>query len=239
MAQPVVTEWRAESVRFTFFFDEKDRGRFNSNLWNAITGAEPQSTTNVHATGVKHDQGMFLGGQLNVATAATRVDVILSAVFGGLDFPNLGAVDDISAEFGKLVIAAAADQLEHASRIAYGIIATRLSTDRNESYSVLDELLSNVKVSPDSKEFLYQVNLPRDSHTDKSVMLNRLGRWSALVMKQVSADDLTSKGSEIHSVRVELDINTAQGSSLLNVDKEKLLTELINEGNLMLVNGDK
>jgi hypothetical protein len=239
MAQPVLDDWRAESIRFSYFFAEELPDALRKDLWRAITGAEPQSSTTRPAEGVVQDQGIFLDGQLTVVVAINRLDVILvGQVKGAAEFPNLGVIASIHSSFHQAVDNALGGAEAAAIRLAYGLTITRLSKDRNDSYDTLDKLLSNVNVSAESRDFFYQINHPRQSVSDSSITINRISRWSAVVLKQLSLDASPS-GPEVHAVRVEFDFNTAPETNASGANKQTLMAELISDAHTMLTRGDR
>jgi hypothetical protein len=241
MVRPQLDEWRAESVRFSYFFaGETAEDLRRGGLWRSITELEPESSTTRQAEGVIQEQGAYLGGQLTVAVGANRVDIILSATPVANDFPNFGNVKTVVDEFRRAV-AAGAEQVEAgANRLAYGLTATRRCRTREESYATLDELLSNVKVDSATRDFFYQVNRPRPSRTDSAITLNRLSRWVPLVMKQLRLDGDLTAISDVHAVRIELDFNTASETptpSRLDINVA-LVAELISDAETLLVEGE-
>ncbi|MDN7905217.1 hypothetical protein QZM18_13960 [Burkholderia diffusa] len=238
MARPRLEDWRAESIRFSYFFAEAVPEQLREGLWRAITGSDPESSTLRKAEGVLHEQGPFLGGVLAIFTGPNRIDILLTPTVVANDFPNIGEIGTVHNELLRVLHQARFDIAAETVRLAYGLVANIRTSNRDESYRILDELLSRVTVDPVGRDFHYQINYPRASTVNDKITLNRLSRWSAAFTKQFQPGNVVDN-LEIHVTRVEFDINTAPDVSIEGTDKAKLMDELIDSARTMLTEGDR
>jgi hypothetical protein len=240
MVRPQLDEWRAESIRFTYFFAGEVAENLRQGLWRSITGLEPESSTRRPAEGVTQEQGPFLAGQLSVAVGVNRIDFILGAIPLPNDFPDLGNVHTVADEFRRAVVAGAAHVEAGANRLAYGLVCTRRCQNREDSYLTLNELLPSVTVDPTSRDFFYQINRPRRSNVHEEITLNRLSRWAGAVLKLLLFDGRPNDIPDVHVVRVELDFNTAAETPTPargDVNGE-LMAELVAGAETLLLQGE-
>jgi len=228
MALPPLEEWRSESVRLSYFFAGEVPDDLRPGLWRSIVGSEPETATRRPAEGVVQEQGPFSGGQLLVIVGVDRIDFILVGVQRPGDTPDLGNVRMVTDELHRAVVAGAAAVESKAIRLACGLVGLYKSQSREDSYSMLDDLLSSVRVDPLSRDFFYQVNRQQQSKIDQTVKLNRLSRWSAGIYKTLRFDN-NSPLHDVNAVRVELDCNTSDETLILSGGEinHKLMKELI------------
>jgi hypothetical protein len=209
-------------------------------LWRDCVGDEPEISTVQKTTATKTEIGPFAEGTLKLQVQPMRVDWrheptgIGSAP--GL-FPVLGpfpqAADSL-LELGRRW--AANNSFPDTPRVALGLVLVSLTTDRASGYRELADFVDGVPTNPDASDFMYQVNIPRDSHVDVAgLRVNRLSKWSvglyrllALTPAAASPDQI---GPSLVHLHLELDINTAPGlQELLSRDKVPVIIDDLFDG---------
>ena len=115
-------------------------------------------------------------------------------------------------------------------RMAFGAILLQPVDSYENGCAILNEHLSNVKVHPDSLDFLYQINRRRASSAIDGLLLNRLSQWTIQHLQQIaiSPDGTPANKSEAFACRMELDMNSVPSNELLPKDRlPNLFKELV------------
>jgi len=202
---------------------------------------EPDEHIVLPKKGIEQLEGDFLKGRLLCVSEATRIDWHYRPSKGGPtanEFPIVGTQDEATESFfsilspwfplmsGMKII-----------RIAWGAVLLHPTSSREESYTLLNELLEEVSIKPESSNFLYQINNRMDSTTREDIRINRLTKWSTVKMPVATIKILSESppdlNANIHfSARLELDINTVPESEIviLHSSLESLTNELIQIG---------
>jgi hypothetical protein len=211
--------WQVESLRFTLFCSSNDK-QTDSSLWEKITGLPPESRTNRPQERLSVEEGLWDNNQLSVVVRPDRIDVIIaSSPIIIPELPNIGQLEVIISKIPNLL-----DKLlfNEVTRIAFGLVLLHTEQDHSSAYKTLAKLLPNVRIQPDAREFIYQINLPTTSKNELSIEINRLQHWSAVFVEFMNVADLNRV--KLFATRVELDIST---------DKDGLLPASSNIRNLM------
>jgi hypothetical protein len=213
-------DWAAQQLRFSLF---SDRAVFVSEKdWQTITGQE-EAENRIGIPGGKSYTGKVMGGQLGLTFSGPRVDIILSALDEPSMEPRLPAIGPW-ADLATAFQVAATAYLEKVDfpiiRIAFGAILLAQTDGREDAYNKLAKLLQSLKVDPkNSKELTYSINWPRESKVFPGLELNRITHWSSMLIRrnlmQMTGSQMSVvvEGTEFHTVRLEMDHNTAQDNT--------------------------
>ena len=117
-------------------------------------------------------------------------------------------------------------------RLAFGAVLLLPVDSLEFGYNKLDEYLPGVEVSPNTSDFLYQINRARMSSALSGLRLNRLSKWSCQRVHEmiISGDGAVSPPSppDVFACRVELDMNSVPLDSQLEKDNlPSLFRELV------------
>jgi len=98
-------------------------------------------------------------------------------------------------------------------RIALGVVLVSPTVDRASGYRELSAFVDGAPTNPGARDFLYQVNVPRDSRAGVDALrLNRLSRWSVGLVRRFVVAPVSSGrqivGPDFIYLRLELDIST-------------------------------
>lgn len=217
---PPLAAWQVELLRATAFV-EPEGAIAPSNWWDNLVGLPPESVSSRPKTGREQREGTFQGRKLILQVQPDRVDWLFAPAVpekpGELPEspPSAGSFPDVLKPFLTLVL----DWLKIAppiSRLAFGATLFQSVEDRRAGYLHLANYLRSVQLDPDTSDFSYQINRPRNSKSGvPELKINRLMKWSVMLFtlfgmsfeKKMPAK-ATITGQESHC-RLELDINTA------------------------------
>lgn len=230
MAAALGSHWNCESVRFTYFYAGEPPESLRNELWKQITKVEPESSVRRPAERMTQEQGPFLGGELSISVGLNRIDIVLGSDFAPGVLPSLGLPVDMIDQFRSVILTAGAVDLETcATRVAVGLVCTEQHDSRESAYLRLDDLLEDVRVNKDSRDFSYQVNLPRKSKINADVDINRLTRWNSVAFRVLSVDSAPVDLPDIYAVRLELDFNTGSDTQLPVGVQGQIMQEIVEE----------
>lgn len=210
------SRWITQVLRFTIFTASALPPEATAKLWHDIADGQPSVDENRPREGTRRQFGPYGDAQLEVQVLPMRVDLLLGpAVSEGQPVAlHFGSLDVELARFADLVKGWLPKIPTEVVRLAIGVIALERATTRAASYGRIAELVPSVKLDPrESSDFFYQINRPRESEVLKGQKMNRLMKWSGIVIRtgMVSADGvrtaLTTTNEE-HFCRLELDIST-------------------------------
>ena len=108
------------------------------------------------------------------------------------------------------------------------------TTDRESGYGELSHFV-DVPANPIATDFMYQVNIPRDSRAGVVLRVNRLSKWSVALYRQIVVAPMTPQrlivSPDSSFLRLELDINTdADFEGMLPRDKIPAIIDDLFEG---------
>ena len=217
---PDTSCWQAQSLRVTAF-PSPSATISQPKWWSELFGTEPEVRNLRPARGEHVETGPFDKGTLTLQINPIRIDWILTVNQNAIldEMPYLGAFPEIGDTFMKLM----AEWLALASapliqRLAFGAMLNQKVGGREEGYNLLSRYLPNVRLSPESTDFLYQINRPRKSNVPSMTThsINRLSKWSSISIHRTliqSLPDGTTNSSLIgetgYACNLELDISTA------------------------------
>ncbi|OQW33249.1 MAG: hypothetical protein A4E20_13120 [Nitrospira sp. SG-bin2] len=167
-------------------------------------------------------EGPFNGGVLILALQPGRIDWHLTAKQAEEEPDSLGGLSllkpEAIAKFQDLI--SRWMQLESYPpliRLALGQVLLQPVETREAGYLQLRNYLPSVDLKPESTDFLYQINRPRQSTAVPSLRINRLCKWSVIRASKISftlsaaqtePTPLSRLVDSQQACRVELDINT-------------------------------
>jgi hypothetical protein len=212
--------WSAESLRLTVFPTVTSPSQ-SSDWWKLVTGDDPSEITTNPKRGMISAEGSFRQGKLAFKSMMDRMDWFFVArdhtveeVLSMSSPPKVGPLIESMAEFSEGIERwLATPDLPEVARIAFGGAIVHPIGDRKEAYIQLRDYIP-VKIDPESKDILYQINLPGESSTIQGLGLNRLSKWFVGTFSLVTfpvvqtVAGVVMQDSLEMALRVELDINT-------------------------------
>lgn len=215
-------KWQVETLRFTLFHSLENKANRES-LWERLVGEAPESRTERPAEGVLVEEGSWLDQRLTVSTQSGRVDVVFQSVQKEPTLPNAGFFEAVLPEFRKIF---PVDIGVPVTRLAFGVVLLHPEPSHASAYDTLRELLSCVEIKSNTREFMYQINMPVQSNIDKHLELNRICRWNALRMQLLTMPPAPNGKLDLFATRLELDISTSHDA---NINDQFLLPTLVDE----------
>jgi hypothetical protein len=216
------TEWELEQIRTTVFPVPGASSR-RPEWWQGFTGEEPDQTSANPKKGSSQVVGSFLAGKLHLKLEPERIDWVYGTANEGAElppstFPALGRIGDVVPSFAEKVRSWLGDaSVPELGRLAVGAVLLHPEPNQRAGYSRLPDYVP-VEVSPDSSDFIYQINLPAPSALAiPGLRVNRLSKWSMAAWRVLA---LTNGGTAVgfrdpsYALRLELDINTVPDASV-------------------------
>jgi hypothetical protein len=243
-----ISDWYAESLRFTAFSSQDNGDLPLSQWWAGVTGGQPDEVVNK-----PKEREAVVAGRVGDATLILqhlplRIDLRLEPApkeaMEMIPLPNIGVLEKVSTEFAKN----SANLIHQVgfppiNRMAYGAVALLPVESREKGYEQLEPYLPAVTIDPkNSSEFLYRINRLRESALGiPNLFLNRLNKWSVVTFKIFAgAPASVTMLPGRYFCRLELDINTA-AEFPGELPKERLddvLNELRTTADEIILNGD-
>lgn len=231
MVKPV---WQVESLRKTFFVPIGASAPAGG-LWKSITDTEPADQTVKPLLKTTTETGLWQERTLTITSQPGRVDLILSSTPNVIGLPNIGSYADALASFRDLALPANFEQI---IRIAFGVAVLSPYDSHEACYEGLGAMLSHVKISPKSREFLYRVNNPTTSSKHNGLHINCISTWAAIKSVIVAMSNSTTSETVSFAVRAELDISTDAESEIASgVNVTPILEEFYALGDKVLNEG--
>lgn len=217
--------WQVELTRITAFYGqlppEKKEGW--NTWWNDLVGVPPEHSSFRQRDSISQHEGPFNGGVLILALQPGRIDWYLTAKQaeeepdspGGLSLLKPEAIAKFQDLISRWMLLESYPPL---IRLAFGQVLLQPVESREAGYLQLRTYLPSVDLRPESTDFLYQINRPRQSTTVPGLRINRLCKWSVILASKISfifstgQKETTSFSPRLvdseQACRVELDINT-------------------------------
>lgn len=239
--------WNVELIRLTAFHQLGTQND-DHGWWEKLVGTQPDSKTTKPREGGYEIVGQYGGGLLVHKADSVRFDWHLGAAMPTdlppAAFPIVGPLPEVLKAFSPVALKWLEDAPE-LHRLAFGAVLTHPADSHESSYEVLGRHLPAVKIDPqDSRDFLYQINRPRNLVAFGGLKVNRLSKWLAIKFRPfiMTGSKMTAMAkNELYAVRLELDINTdaerdaplplAQGRAIF----EKLIEmscEIVDKGDI-------
>ena len=180
-----ITDWRAESLRATAFYNTNETVSDAAQVWEAVTGRSPESVSSRPRESVNLAEGNFENNNLVVSRQPDRVDLILRAIPPRPNVPiegfiTLGPFLHLFTPFldmTKKWLRTAPDL----SRLAFGSVLLMEAESVRDGNEAMNQLLPSVQVdAAGSTDFFYQINRRRRSAAVTSMLVNRLTKWSVI-----------------------------------------------------------
>ena len=199
---------------------------------------DPDSVTTKKAHGILAEQGSWLKGTLAVNRQPGRVDVLYSVdqpdSFSAMDslLPNAGGFEEVLTACAGF--AEPLSRLE-ASRIAFGAVLFLPVEASEEGYEYLKKFLPFMKFEEDMSDFFLQVNRKKSSAL--GIQVNELSKWGCVDVRGFNVIDPEVQTPQFFAVRLEIDVNTPDSPTPINVDVAKLIVELMSRGRSIAQDG--
>ena len=212
--------WQVNILRLTAFLTKDAQIPFpngdHKSWWSQLVGESPATRNIQPRKGQFEEGGPFGNGQLISSVSPMRIDWKYVPVFGeetGDLLPVLGPFSELLSGFHDLMNRwFSLEDCPPAQRLAFGAILFEFVENRVEGYKTLSKFLESVNLNPEnSRDFLYQINRPRNSTTGISgLSINRLSKWAVAIgqMRGLSPDQKFMSFESQPSCMLELDINT-------------------------------
>lgn len=246
--QPPASQWLAETLRVTAF-PTPDAEANPSDWWKRVIGQDPETQIQRQRLGELVQEGIVGGAKLTLRVRPERIDWVMAPVEPAEapeTFLSIGPFDDSCKQF-RALINSWIPFSPPLSRIAFGAVAFSPVPDHVSGYNTLAAYLPSVQVDPGSRDFIYQINRPRESSAGvEGLSINRLSKWSVVQMHLQAFSMGAQEGVRIvrapisaFACRVEIDVNTSPmhkghftpEQSLMVLDEmERLAEEIIREG---------
>jgi hypothetical protein len=241
--RPDPSVWQTLDLRVTFFYRD-DVPLHAAGTWERVTGSQPDSQRSSPKTGQVVESGTYGDSQLELVFASEPADGRLE---WHLRAPDLfeskhASFDETPSEFLQLMDKYIQTlSMPSVQRAALGVSVLRRVKDLAQGYSEISNYLPFQVDYADSSDFLYQINRKRPSQVLPGTEVNRLMKWSVVVLgrrilRLTGSRIAEMKGTDASIVKpvddqvalnLELDINTATNEdSSLEVGK---LSELLRE----------
>jgi len=237
-------EWEVEFLRATAFTNDVLPPSHGVELWKKVVTAEAEEMTHKPSLGSFSASGPVDGATLALSVTPGRIDWLFgpATIEAVLDH-SLGKFNAQDEQF--------ADRLSNwlqfpsiaITRIALGEVLRLPVANSVAGYRMLGTFLPKVAPDPDSsRDFMYQINRPRDSKTVPGLLVNRLSKWACVDLSvNVGIIGSTKPTSTKQFVRLELDISTDKDSQR-DLSKDKVLRsmfrELVSLGREIATQGD-
>ncbi|MGB0383433.1 MAG: hypothetical protein ACPGWR_01295 [Ardenticatenaceae bacterium] len=195
--------WQTELLRLTLFLSPAAQV-VDPSWWHDLVGQSPETIISHPREGGRHESGLWGDANLALLLQPTRIDWLLTAsdddnskvsVTGGTFKEKLRAFRKLMCRWFEFSTCPAAQ------RLAFGAVLLSAVESQQDGLRQLSNLLPVELDGNGSKDFSYQINRPRPSHSKiPGLSINRLSKW-AVVSRAGGSQDL--------ACRLELDINTA------------------------------
>ena len=214
-----ITDWRAESLRVTAFYNPNETLPDVEQVWEAVAGRSPERVSSRPREGVQAAEGGLEGNILVVGHQADRIDLRVQPTLPAPNvrirgFLTLGQFSETLPPFLENMTKWLRES-PPSIRLAFGSVLLAEAESVPAGNEMMDRMLPNVRLDAEGpSDFFYQINRKRRSLSTSGVFINRLSKWSVV---QGGSVDLVagggigvqvSSGQEFYGCRLELDVNT-------------------------------
>jgi hypothetical protein len=229
MSRPAPGEWEVESLRATAFTTDLIPPSYGDELWKKVVGTEAESISRKSSMGTFAASGPVDDAMLALTVTPGRIDwlfgpasveALLEQSLGKFQSQDERFIERLSnwLQFPTLLV----------SRIALGIVVRLPVQNRIAGYRLLGVFLPKIAPDPENaRDFMYQINRPRDSQVVPGLMINRLSKWAS-VDTYLYVMGATKATSLAQFVRLELDVSTDKDAQR-DLSKDKGLSPLYRE----------
>ena len=228
-SRPALGEWEVESLRATAFTNDLIPPSYGDELWKKVVGTEAESISRKSSMGTFAASGPVDDAMLALTVTPGRIDWLFGpASIEALLEHSLGKFQSQDERFAERLSNWLQFPSTVVSRIALGVVVRLPVQNRIAGYKMLGAFLPKIAPDPDtSRDFMYQINRPRESRVVPGIMINRLSKWAS-VETNISMMGASKATSIAQFVRLELDISTDKDSQR-DLSKDQGLTPLIRE----------
>ena len=203
--------WLVQSVRFTSFL--MPDVVVPTDIWGAIVGGEPETSTYNRSAGLRLEAGPFLDSLANLTVQPGRVDCVfvpanapvpIIATFG--DFP-----DAAQQHLGAVSHWVRSERFPATRRLALGLVLVEPTDTRESGYERLRYFIDGVVPQGEASDFMYQVNRYRPSAAGiPDLRVNRLAKWAVTLLQLFEMNaGVPALAPPRHFVSLDLDVSTA------------------------------
>ena len=233
-----ITNWRAESLRATTFYNTNETVPDVAQVWESVAGRSPERVSSRPREGIQTAEGGLEDTILVVTSQPERIDLNIRPALPAPNvrirgFLTLGLLSETLMPFLENMRKWLRES-PPSTRLAFGsvlLVDTESVAAGNER---MDRMLPNVQLDAEgSSDFFYQINRRRRSLTTSGVLVNRLSKWSVAQGGSVGIFAGAGTGIQLSSehgffaCRLELDVNTV-GPQNHPIPKAKI-TDLFEE----------
>jgi len=242
-------DWVVENIRVTVFPGSSEID-ISEDWWDTVSETPSTEVVTKKATSTKVESGLFseFDYNLRLESKPDRIDWIIvpsnpASLFSPSDQESPESWKDMGSTFCDR-ISRWFDKSPQITRVAFGAVLLTRVKDKVEGYQLLQRFLNKVEIDEiNSYDFTYVINRPRNINVNDSQMLiNRLNKWGTIKIQGFSVGGARAihQDTDVHMVRLELDINTdAKSTAIINPDAAKqILKEMFGMAVEISVNGD-
>ena len=212
-----MAEWQIEQLRLTAF-PTTPLSTNGLTWWQTLTGEQPESRAIRPREGILSEDGplpdgLGLQARLSLEASPLRIDWRLQVLATEPDAQIPSWEEGLPKFLDLMEKWLSTSPL--VSRLAVGAVLLIPVENIQQGYQELQRYLPFV-LSPNSSDFLFQINIPTTSMVVKDLKVNRLSKWSVariqtlFVPIMLNQPLVRSEGVDIlHVCRLELDINNA------------------------------
>lgn len=175
--------WFVQQLRLTVFVLSAPPPL--EEIWRLITQESPDIDESRPKDGFRRLACTLDDVLLELQTSPGRLDLTESPLLTAGISPalHLGDANPRIRAFVQIVDKLIPQLSFDISRIALGLVLLRKTSNRMESYKLLQEKLP-IELDADASEFMYQINHPSSiTVTGEEYKLNRMSRWSAAIIQ--------------------------------------------------------
>jgi len=239
-----LSAWQVEQVRLTAFSQEVVPLAKAAEWWQDVTGIAPTGKQEANAPGqppIVIVQGEWSEGILTIQRQPGRIDWFFTpgpsaaakAPFALMPQPSkrVETIHKVGSWLKKQ---------KAVSRLAFGLVLMQPMTDQTSANKRLQVLLKDsVVLDPESRDFIYQINRPRNSQVLPGQKINRISKWMVVAVRMMQialtptgVAPMHMAGPEHVACRLEIDVNTPADlpESALQPNLTQVFTELIEMG---------
>ncbi len=229
--------WRVESLRVTIFFDQS--AIISQQDWyEKCLSVTPETTEYRRAEGMQIDTGILDGHRYTLQVQRGRADWLITTA---LIVPDPTQSDLGGYELFPKILEGFRDwllEIDSVIRIAIGVVGRLQAKSKEHSYQLLQKFLPSMTIDPDSSEFNYRINRPREFEISpgQNILINRISAWGAVVLRQLQPFVIGPNNGGMNLLdlgewmRCEIDISSdANRSEIIDPSQKRALFDKLIE----------
>lgn len=224
--------WYSQLLRITLFPTVELQTKSFEQMWADVVGQMPETDEAKPRERSRRQVGSVDDNAiLDLHAQPSRIDLLLTTQpTENSPIGELDPVEDRLPFFLNLVGPWLSQGTIPFSRVALGCVLLGPATTREEGYKTILTLVPSLQFDPTEniRDFLYQINRPRDLNVIPERKCNRIMKWSVARVQafRIAVTDGSSSGPtesiEEHYCRLELDINSAATADMPALDSQKI-----------------